>query len=68
MNHDSGILSKTFVKDLLIVNAPQSTDSDNPKTAREIIVEVEKKLHKLVADDEMSGGCQNWRRQRISTQ
>ena len=44
------IISKTFVKDLLIIDALQNTDRNNPKTAREIIKEVDEKLNKLFPD------------------
>ena len=45
------IYSKTFLKDLLIINTLQNTDRDNPKTSRTIIREVEEKLHELFPDD-----------------
>lgn len=45
------IISKNFIKDLLIIDALQNTDRDNPKTAREIIKEVDKKLYELFPDD-----------------
>ena len=51
MDSKTKILSKNFIKDLLIINALQNTDRENPKTAREIIIEVEKKLHELFPND-----------------
>ena len=45
------IISKNFVKDLLIIEALQNTDRDNPKTAREIIKEVEEKFYDLFPED-----------------
>ena len=41
MDAKAKIVSKTFVKDLLIIDALQNTDRENPKTAREIIKEVD---------------------------
>ena len=51
MDFKTKILSKNFIKDLLMINALQDTDRENPKTAREIIKEVETKLHELFPDD-----------------
>lgn len=51
MDVKAKIISKNFVKDLLIVDALQNTDQDNPKTAREIIKEVDEKLYELFPDD-----------------
>ena len=45
------IISKTFLKDLLIIDALQNTDKENPKTAREIIKEVDERLYKLFPND-----------------
>lgn len=47
----SKIISKTFIKDLLIIDALQNTDINNPKTAREIIREVEERLYELFPED-----------------
>ena len=51
MDSKTKIISKTFVKDLLIIDALQNTDRDNPKTAREIIKEVDEELYELFPDD-----------------
>ena len=51
MSSNAKIFSKNFIKDLLIVNALQNTDRENPKTAREIIKEVETTLHELFPKD-----------------
>ena len=51
MGSKTKIISKTFVKDLLIIDALQNTDRDNPKTAQEIIKEVDEKLYELFPDD-----------------
>ena len=51
MDSKTKIVSKTFVKDLLIIDALQNTDRENPKTAREIIKEVDEKLYELFPDD-----------------
>ena len=51
MDSKTKIISKNFVKDLLIIDALQNTDRDNPKTAREIVKEVHKKLYELFHDD-----------------
>ena len=45
MDAKAKIVSKTFVKDLLIIDALQNTDRENPKTARKIIKEVDEKLY-----------------------
>lgn len=51
MNPKTKIISKKFIKDLLIIDALQNTDRDNPKTAQEIIKEVDEKLYELFPDD-----------------
>lgn len=51
MDSTNKIISKTFVKGLLIIDALQNTDRDNPKTAQEIIKEVDEKLYELFPDD-----------------
>lgn len=56
MDSTNKINSKTFVKDLLIIDALQNTDRDNPKTAQEIIKEVDEKLYKLFPDDFKKSG------------
>lgn len=43
--------SKTFIKDLLIIDALQNSDRDNPKTAREILEEVQRRLIELYPED-----------------
>ncbi len=43
--------SKTFIKDLLIIDALQNSDRDNPKTAREILEEVHRRLIELYPED-----------------
>lgn len=43
--------SKTFIKDLLIIDALQNSDRDNPKTAREILEEVQRRLSELYPED-----------------
>ena len=43
--------SKTFIKDLLIIDALQNSDRDNPKTAREILEEVHRRLIELYSED-----------------
>ena len=50
MDSKTKIFSKTFVKGLLIIDALQNTDRDNPKTAQEIIKEVDEKLYELFPD------------------
>lgn len=56
MDSTNKIISKTFVKGLLIIDALQNTDRDNPKTAQEIIKEVDEKLYKLFPDDFKKSG------------
>ena len=51
MDSKTKIISKNFIKDLLIIDALQNADRENPKTAREIIIEVERKLNELFSDD-----------------
>ena len=51
MDSKTKIISKSFIKDLLIIDALQNTDRDNPKTAREIIKEVDEKLYELFPND-----------------
>lgn len=43
--------SKTFIKDLLIIDALQNSNRDNSKTAREILEEVHKRLTELYPED-----------------
>lgn len=43
--------SKIFIKDLLIIDALQNSDRDNPKTAREILEEVQRRLIELYPKD-----------------
>lgn len=51
MDSKTKVISKSFVKGLLIIDALQNTDRDNPKTAREIIKEVDEKLYELFPDE-----------------
>lgn len=56
MDSTNKVISKTFVKGLLIIDALQNTDRDNPKTAQEIIKEVDEKLYELFPDDFKKSG------------